>query len=466
MAGGLSGILNTARDALSAQSYGVSVAGQNITNVNTPGYSRREVILESRALGSEPYGGVHVRGLRQVTDAVLDRQQLVALGNKTSAEAHDRELQGIEALFNDEAGAGVSDQLGRLFASFDQLAARPNDATARAEVLQSADDLAASVRTIADDLASSREKLLQKARSIAESVNGRARDLAELNRRIHAEEVQGHDAADLKDQRNQVLLDLSQLVDVKTTIDGSGNVLVHSSGTVLVEGANARKLSIDLDAAGGIKVLAHSASAAAGDPGHDVTRFLTGGSLAGVKEARDVDVFEVARNFDTFVFDLANAVNTQHTAGFGQDGVNGRRLFDLFTTSPGAARSLQLSADVAGNPSRVAAAGAAGTLPGDSDNAAALAALGDTPLAGGRTAFEGYGDIVGDVGLRKSTAERDLQMREALHNQTAAMREAMSGVSIDEEMIALSKFQRAYAATSKVITTVDEMLGELIARLG
>jgi flagellar hook-associated protein 1 len=336
----------------------------------------------------------------------------------------------------------------------------------RAQVLQNADDLATRVRDIADDLASTKEQLLQKAKSIAEGVNGRAGELAELNRRIHAEEVQGHDAADLKDQRNQVLLDLSQMIDVKTTIDGSGNVLVHSSGTVLVEGSNARSISVGLDTNGGLKISTHNPNAPANDPGQDVTRFLTGGSLAGVKQARDVDVFAVARNFDTFVFDVANAVNAQHTAGFGQDGVNNRKLFDLFATSPGAARSLQVSADVAGNPAAIAASSAAGTVPGDSTNAAALAALSQSPVSGGRSVFEGYGDIVGDVGRRKSASERDVTMREALHNQTAAMREAMSGVSIDEEMIALSKYQRAYAATSKVISTVDEMLGDLIARLG
>lgn len=464
MPNGLSGLLSTARDALSAHAYGVTVAGQNITNVNTPGYSRREVILESRALGNEAYGGVQVRGLRQITDAVLDRQQLITSGNKFAAQAHDQALQGVEALFNDAQGSGVSEQLNRLFASFDQLAARPNDTTARAQVLQSADDLATRVNDIADDLASQREQLLHKARSIAENVSGRASELAELNRRIHSEEVQGHDAADLKDQRNQVLLDLSQMIDIKTTIDGSGGVLVHSSGTVLVEGANARSLSVSLDSGGALKILAHSAP---GDAGQDVTKYLSGGSLAGVKEARDVDVFEVARNFDQFVFDVGNAINAQHAAGFGQDGLSGRNIFDLFATSPGAARSLKLSTDVAGNPAAIAAAGAAGTLPGDSDNAALLAALGDKPIApGGRSVFEGYGDIVGDVGTRKSASERDATMREALHAQTAAMREAMSGVSIDEEMIALSKYQRAYAATSKVITTVDEMLGDLIARLG
>lgn len=463
MGAGLSSLLNTARDALTAQAYGVTVTGQNITNVNTPGYTRRDVILEPRALGSDSYGGVQVRGLRQIADTVLDRQQLITLGNKFSASTHDSELAGVEATFNDADGAGLGNQLDRLFASFGQLAVNPNDTTVRDQVLQSADDFASRVRSIGDDLASTRDQLLSKAKQIASDVSERARAIAELNRKIQVEEVQGHDAADLKDQRNKVLLDLAQMVDVKTTIDGNGGVLVHSSGTTLVEGGNARSLSVGLDSNGAIEVLAHSGN----DPGQDVTRFLSGGSLAGVKETRDVDVFAVAKKFDQFVFDTANAINAQHMQGFGQDGVNGRKIFDVFATSTGAARGLTVSTDVAGNPQALAAAGALGSLPGDADNATKLAALGDSAIGtGGRNVFESYGDIVGDVGVRKSAAERDAEMREALHAQTQAMREAMSGVSLDEEMVSLSKYQRAYSASSKVITVVDEMMQELLAKVG
>jgi flagellar hook-associated protein 1 FlgK len=463
MAAGLTSLLSTARDALTAHAYGVTVAGQNITNVNTPGYTRREVLLETRALGKESYGGVNVQGLRQISDAVLEREQLSTLGYSSSASQHDQELARVEALFSDEMGSGLGTQLDKFFQSFSDLAARPNDPTARNVVLNSAEEIATRVNGIADELATTRDQLLTKARSIAADINDRASSIAELNRRIHIDEMQGHDAADLKDQRNQVMLDLASMIDVKTAFDGSGNLLVHAAGTVLVEGANARSMSVDLDADGKLKLLAASGDA----PGQDVTRYLTGGTLAGVRDARDVDVFAVAKRLDDFVFEFATAVNTQHAAGVGQDGVGLRNLFDIPATSLNAARGIRLSADVAGNPAAVAAASSAASLPGGADNAVALSGLGELPLGTtGRNVFQSYGDLIGDVGTRKSAAQRDKEMRAVLHNQAQAMREAMSGVSLDEEMISLSKFQQAYTAASKVITVVDEMLQELMARVG
>ena len=464
MSAGLTSLLNTAQQALSAQAYGVTVAGQNITNVNTEGYARREVILQTQALGGESYGGVQVLGLRQITDQYLERAQLASVASNAAASQQDLELAGVEALFNDAAGTGLGSQLDRLYNSFGDLAANPNDTTVRSQVLSNAEAFADDVREIADQLASTSSDLLNEAKQIVSDINQKAADIASLNRRIQQAEAQGQDAADLKDVRAQTLLDLAQSIDVKTTLDGNGGIVVYSAGTVLVEGANARSLSIDLDDDGGIQLLASFGS---GSDGTDITRYLTGGALAGVKQARDVDVFAVAKQLDEFVFDVATAINDQHAAGFGRDGVGGRNLFDVSAGSEGAARSLMLSADVAGNPDAVAAATSAATAPGGADNAVALSALADQPIgAGTRTASERYAEIVGDVASRKSAAARAAEMRGALEAQSQAMRESMSGVSLDEEMISLTKYQRAYEAAAKIISTVDEMLQELLARVG
>src|SRR5262249_1724254 len=159
--------------------------------------------------------------------------------------------------------------------------------------------------------------------------------------------------------------------------------------------------------------------------GTDVTQFLSGGKLAGIKEARDVDLFDVSSRFDKLVFDVATAINTQHAAGVGQDGVSGRNLFDVGPTVADAARTIRLGAAVAGNPAAVAAASNAGSLPGGSDNAVALANIFDTAVSGGRTAAEAYGDIVGVVGQRKSAAAQAVETQNAIKEQIQAMRESV-----------------------------------------
>lgn len=463
MANSISQLLNTARDALQAQSYGLGVAGQNIANVNTPGYTRREALLETRALGTQTTGTVQAVGLRRVTDQFLERRQYESTGLSSAAEEHDTRLASLEALFNDPSGTGLGSAVGALFNSFSQLAANPSDTTVRQSVLDSAGALTQRLNDTADTIAQSRADLLRDAQATTDQINENAQAIAKLNAQIYSAEAQGNDAADLKDQRNKVLLNLASLVDVRT-INSSGSLVVQAAGTTLVDGADARQLSVDLGAGGKLRILASRD----GGQATDVTQFLTGGKLAGIREARDVDLFEVGQKLDTFVFDVATAVNQQHQQGFGLDGGTGRNIFDVGPVAQGAARAIKVSVDVFAKPEALAASGSATTLPGGSGNAALLSALGSAPLVfgGTRSAGQAYGDIVGDVASRKSTAESMLETRKAIGAQIDAMHEAISGVSLDEEFVNLTKFQRAYEASARVLTTADELLQELINRVG
>ena len=460
--GSLTQLMYTARDALSAQSYGLNVTGQNITNVNTPGYVRREALLETRALGTATTGTVTVAGLRRATDLYIDRRELTARGSAAAASEHDNQLASVEAMFNDLGGTGMGSALDGLFSSFSALSANPNDPTARATVLGAADNFATRASSMADALAQTKDDLLKHAQATVEQINTRASSISELNRRIQAAEAQGEDAADLKDQRNNLLLDLSTMIDIRTIPDVKGSIIVQASGTTLVDGFDFRPMEIELGSDGSLRVM----SKREGGADMDVTQFLTGGKLAGIKEARDVDVFDVANKLDQLVFDVASAVNAQHAAGYGQDGVTGRNLFDLSATVSGAARSIKLGAAVAGNPAAVAASSDLASLPGGSGNAAALASVWDTPLSGGRTAAQAYGDIIGGIGQRKSAVAQAVETQAAIKDQIQAMREAISGVSLDEEMVALTKYQRAYQAAGRVLTTVDELLQDLLNRIG
>jgi flagellar hook-associated protein 1 FlgK len=460
----LTKLLNTARDALNAQSFGLNVTGQNISNVNTPGYVRREAVLQTRALGTQTTGSVETLGIRRASDAFLDRRQYETTGQSSAASQHNDYLSSLEALFNDQSGTGLSSAVSGLFSSFSALSANPGDPNTRASVLSAADGFSSRVNQTADAMASQRTELLQQAQATAQAVNERSDQIAKLNMRIASATAQGEDAADLRDQRNRVLLDMASFVDIQTIDDGAGNVVVQGAGTTLVDGQHTRPMSVDLASDGSLRILVDHPGGSA----DDATRFLTGGKLAAIRETRDVDIFAAQQKLDSFVFDVTNAVNAQHRAGVGKDGVAGRNLFDVSGTAPGAARSVKLSVDVAGQPDRIAAASSVLTLPGGSDNAVALSTLADKALATGgtRTASQAYGDIVGSIGSTKASAERSVETQQAIHDQIHAMHEAMSGVSLDEEMVNLTKFQRAYEAASKVLSTVDQLLAELIAHVG
>lgn len=460
----INSLLYTARDALQAQTFGVTVTGQNINNANTPGYVRREAVLATRVLGNQSYGSVAIEGIRRSPDAFLERALLGSTGMTARAATRDQELAQVESLFNDFAGSGLGGTLDRLASSFEQLSVDPSDTTARQQVVAALGEFVDRARATGDAIASQRSEIFNQMQGLTTSVNQKAESLAQLNQQIKMATAQGQDASDLKDRRNQVLNELAPIVDVKTVEDADGSMLIQVAGATLVEGNVARKLSVDLDGSGNVRLLA--ARPEGGTP-TDITRGLSGGALAGLLEVRDADLGSVMGRLDTFVFDVATALNTQHRAGFGLDGSTGVDLFDLSSVGAppaGAARGIRLNAVVASNPNALAASDSAAAVPGSGQNARLLNSVFGNPVVFGasRSVSEAYGDIVGEVGNLRADASREVELRSTMQAQAYSMRESAMGVSLDEEMVNLTRYQRAYQAASRVLTTADEMLQELL----
>ncbi len=461
---GLFSILHTSRDALAAHSRGLETTGQNIANVNTPGYARRTVVLEPRPYGKGAYGGVDAVEIRRLSDRFLEQRFFEKSGLSASADERDQQLAQIDGMFDESLSKRMGGALDQFFSSFSTLAARPNDPTTRAQVLASAENLSSQVRDAADTIATLRGSLTTQAAGVVGQVNELAANIAKLNKQVEAAENAGADAVDLKDQRNTLIEQLSQKVDIKVITADSGRLTIQAAGATLIDGDIARSLSIDVDNNGGLKLLAQRS----GGPPMDVTSGLSGGTLDGIFQVRDSDLATVATRLDNFAYDVATAINAQHAQGFGLDGANGRNLFSLSATPAGAARSLKLDAQLSGQPDRLAASSTATSLPGGSDNALAISQIAAQAIAGGgtRTPSEDFAALLGQVGQLKAGAASTAATQQALKAQSFDLKEAVSGVSIDEEMISLTKYQRAYEASTKVLQTVDQLLQELMARLG
>jgi flagellar hook-associated protein 1 FlgK len=453
-------LLNTARDALSAQAFGLTTTGQNIANASTPGYVRRSAILQTRP----NIGGVVATGVSRGADAFIDRRWIESSSLASSSSERETQLSGIESLFADNNGNGIGSAVGALFQGFEALTANPSDPTTRNMVLSRASGLATRFRDVATNLATRREELFRSAKLVADQTNSTAESIGKLNQQIQMSENMGNDASDLRDQRDQKLLELSSYVDVKTFTDGSGKFVVVAAGTTLVEGNTAGKFQIGLAGDGSLEFSVLRGTA----PATKVTSLLSGGKLDAIQEVRDKDLVAIEGDLDDLAWSVGNALNAQHALGFGTDGVNGRPLFVMSATADGAARAIALDPAMEGHPERVAASSTSATLPGGSGNALALATIADLGIASGgtRTAAEAWSDFVGSVGVRVADAMRNAETRGDIHAQNEAAREAQSGVSLDEEMVKLTQYQRAYEANAKVLNTVDELLRELMNRIG
>jgi flagellar hook-associated protein 1 FlgK len=449
----LNSLFSIARDGLQAQSAGVSVTGQNITNVNTPGYVRRGVLMQPRQ-----YGGVNVTGVSRSFQRTSHSRLVEEHGRHGAAQLRASALSTVESIVAPGVPT-IGDRINSFFQSLDTLSGAPTDRTARLDVLQRTTALAQQVSGTAADLSLQRSDLFTQATGITAEVNDRLTRIASLNLAIAQATGEGDAATDLRDTRDQLVLEVGDRLGARAVEDARGQVTLFAAGTALVEGGHASTLSVSLDPANNLLFQVQQTGGAA----TNVTSFVTQGSLGGLREVRDTDIVQVQTNLDQFAFDLATAVNGVHSAGFGLDGVTGRPLFTTSATAVGAARALTVNAAVAGQPDRLAAATLASDLPGGNGTARLLANLASRPLgAAGVPPTERYGALSGDVGTRMAVAESDLQLREDTVLQAANLHESSSGVSLDEEMINLSKFQRAFEASTRVLRVADELLDNLI----
>lgn len=452
----LFGLLGIARDGMAAQAYGLNVTGQNVSNVNTPGYVRRSALLETRGHGL----GVAVQGTARSFDRFVYGRVLTEQGKQGSASARGASLGDVEGIVAPASG-GISEKLDTFFRALMQLSGTAGDMPARIEALTRSRELAETISQTAATLAQKSSDVITAAQGVSAEVNEKLARIASLNEQIAAAQGQGDHAADLRDNRNELLRDVSARIGAHFIDEPSGGVTVFAAGTVLVEGNTAGSLSVDVDGAGLMRISLDRPSGRL-----DITRGVDQGALGGLREFRDTDLATTRNTLDKFAFDLANAVNGLHASGVGLDGVSGRPLFTPPLALNGAAYSLSVDASLLNDPRALAASSTVAGLPSGGDNARAMANLATASLGGGGLPREQLASWVADVGSRKSAADNDMAMRQDTTHQAEILHESASGVSLDDETISLTKYQRAFEASARVLRTADELLQNLLRELG
>jgi flagellar hook-associated protein 1 FlgK len=453
----LFGLLNIASDGLAAQTAALDATSQNVSNANTPGYSRVTANLETTATGDTFAGSVQVGGVIRSFDQFTQGNMLSEQGKGGAADARSQALDAVQTIVAPSGGT-IGDSVNSFFASLTTLESSPSDPSARAAVLQSATSLAQNVSTTANDLASQRSALLTQAQAVASTVNGQLTQIAQLNGSIARASAEGSEPTDLEDQRDALASQVSTEIGAQVVQSSSGGYTLLSSGTALVSGTEASSVSVGLDASGDLQIL----SQRPGGSSIDITAGTVAGTLGGIREARDTDIPSVSSQLDQFADDFATAVNGVQSAGYGLDGGTGRDLFTQPATVAGAAASFSVDPSMVGNPDFIAAAGSASDLPGGNDVAVALSQLGTQPLAGGAAPAQSFAAIAANVGDAVSAADSESQLRDETVQQAQNLNDSASGVSLDEEMTNMTQFQNAYEASTKVIQTAQTLFTDLM----
>lgn len=295
--------------ALLAGQRGLAVAGQNIANATTPGYRRQGVNLgarETAGLGS----GVDVVSITRYESPPL-RAAILRGNSDEAAAATQRDVQQQLETALGESPNDVSGRTEDLFNKLERLSAKPADAALRREFVASAGQLASQLNAVAGDLDKLKSGVGNQAFQQVEQVNGLTTKIADLNTRIYNAEVAGDQAPELHDQRDQLVDDLSKLVDFRVTQQSHGVVTLTNAGAPLVVGGVASQFTATRNAADQIEITARGT----GTPAE-----FTGGSLGGLVNQYNVDLPATKGRLDALAGSLAAKLNQAQATGLGTAG--------------------------------------------------------------------------------------------------------------------------------------------------
>jgi len=452
---GLFGTLNLATRSLQTQQTGIEVTGHNLANVNNPAYARQRVQIQTSITIASPLGpqgtGADAVAIQQLRDLLLDAQIRGEQSVGGYWGSQQSVLQNAQANLGEflSSSQGLSGALSELFNAFQEVATSPNALTEQALINQAL-ALTGKFNQVSQRLTDLGTTLNTSLNNDVRSVNDLLSDVAKLNDQIAAaENPNGGTANDLRDLREQKLEQLSQLVNIQTSSAPDGSINIAISGTQLVSGNQVIDTLETYDPGNG-NFLVRTATA--------TPLTLTGGSIQGTIDARDGTLQDMRNDLNTLAATLIAEVNNVHRNGFSASGTTGE---DFFTGTDAA--TIGVNATLVNDPLRFQAAGVAGE-PGDNSVALALARLTSqtNPALGNQSFGDAYGQVVSNFGHALQNANGQLSDHDIVNTMLLQQRDSISGVSIDEEMTNLITFQKAYQASAKLVTTVDEMLDTIL----
>lgn len=497
--------LSIATRGLYASQGGLSVTSNNISNVNTEGYSRQTVtqsaIAPAAVYSSSIGGGAEVTSIDQIRDSRLDQKYWRQNASVGAWEAKSSTLTAVESVLGDTSD-GISSIMDDFYSALEDLSDDPSSSSARAVVKQMGSSVCEYLNNISEELTKERADVNSEIKTAVESLNSYGKQIAALNQQIRVASASGADTNELKDQRTLLIDKLSKLADVEvseitvgTQADGTKDTIVAISinGSSLVTGGNARQLEIteinDGSSQDGMSSITWQDTSAAFDPGSgEIEAYLelrdgtgTDSEYKGIPyyiAQLDEYARTFAKAFNEGVYQDGSTYYSGHAGGAGTDGTTGTRFFsydgkssdELMASGSDAdtiyanitAGNISLSKDIEDDVNKIAAASAAGES-GNNENINDLINIcQDSRMFSTGTPSDFITSIISTVGSDSSYAQRLSDNYTNILESIENRRSSVSGVSTNEETANLTKYQQAYEASAKIINIWDEIYKETI----
>ncbi len=462
MSGLFSG-LEIGKKALATHQLWLNTIGHNVANVNTPGYTRQRVTITTtlpEPTNAGPMGsGVQATDIRNVRDLFLNQQYRLENKNLGQWQAMEKTMTQIEAMFNEPNEDSLNDLMNEFWNAWEDLTqfGQTESASARIALIEKANLMTSGFHRLYAGLKDLQYSVNKDVEMMVEDINSYANEIAALNKKISREEVGGDNANDLRDRRDLLIDQLSQLVDVNTLDLKNGATMVQIGSMILVDEQRAIDITMEPTTVNGVRVSELRWQ------GSDKVVTSLNGQLKGLIDTRDEVITKYMDDLDAMAETLVTQVNGIHEEGYGLEGTIGYGFFDdRFTSAAKISVSFDIQQDI-----NLIAASQSGEV-GDNTNAVAIAALRDQLLLnnGNSTVGEYYNAMISRVGVETSKSTQFREDYELLVEQIENSRQSVQGVSLDEEMAQMIKYQHAFDAAARVITTVDEALDVVINNMG
>ncbi len=440
-----------------AQQLGLQVTGNNIANAQNPEYSRQRI-----QLGQGPYqnngtyflgSGVEVETIKRMRNEIYDGQywQENATLNRWDTESKYATL--LEGVFNDISGKGLSQSLDEFWNAWNELANHPEDPSMRRNIRMRAQQLVNTFHRMDSGLRDIKAQAKRELQASVARVNQLLDQLAQMNKNISANSTAKGQNNTLLDERDALINELSNYLDVTVSYQDNGTVSINSSYHVLVDQNQAFKFSVKSENVNGEESVSLMLY------GNQKVQ-LSSGKLRGLTELIQNELPEFLNQLDQIASGLIAQVNGLHEQFYTLDGQNGISFFDPNAITAG---TINLSSDILNDVGNIAVS--KNGQKGDGEGGLAIFQLRDKKLLndGLSTINEAYSALLGQVGEFSQRMNQNLENQTSVVNMIENQRQATMGVNLEEEFVNMIRYQQAFGAATKIISSVDEMMQSVLA---
>ena len=452
----MSGIdtLNIAKDSLLSHQTAINLTGTNIANANTIGYSRQ------RAAFSTLVDSVEIAGIQRIYDQFLGVQLNEQSNDLGDSEAKKDALGRIEMTFNETDGGGINELMNKFWNAWEDLSVNPSGQAERQTLVSVSESLTSMFRSYSNELLTAQNDANIRIPVMVDEINGYASDIADINSKIlqaGTEDTDNPALNSLRDKRANLLLEMAQIVDFHYVTDSKDSVSVFlSNGLSLVEGDQTWELDVKLDAPDSNPSFYDVVFENNTD--EVINTSIKKGKLAAFIDVRDVKVSNADETgymdkLDDLAATLVEKVNDQHILGYD---INQNLGGDFFDSTKTEAKDIAVYADIIADIDKIAASE---TVNGDGGNAVSMNIIkDDLTMDDGKSTFSSYySSLVAQVGQDVAYVNRSFDHHTDLMSQLTNRREEISGVSIDEEMLNLIRYQTGYNASARLFVAAQEL---------